>query len=89
MKWQPIETAPREYREGGYSTRILLYCGRVLGSIRTGHWYEQVNKNERGEVVFISSGWWLDGFQHPFNQPPFSPTHWQPLPPEPGEEEEQ
>ena len=82
MEWQPIETAPKEFREGGYSTRVLLYCGRVVGTIRTGHWFER-NDVMDGNVVCVYEGWWLDGFDHPFNQPPFSPTHWMPLPDEP------
>lgn len=77
--WLPIETAPREYRQGGFSTRILLYCDRAWGKIFTGHWYEE-EKVVDGQVAYRVEGWWLDGFNHPFNRPPFMPTHWMPLP---------
>lgn len=72
-KWESIEIAPKD------GTRILLFCDRVLGNIRTGYWYEN---NQEG---YNASGWWLDGFGHPFNVVPFTPSFWMPLPESPNE----
>lgn len=71
--WQPIETAPKD------GTRMVLFCERVVSRIHTGHWFSH-EKQTDGVTSWRYSGWWLDGFQHPFNQPPFEPTHWMPLP---------
>lgn len=75
--WQPIDTAPKDK-----DVRILLYCARALGEIRTGHWHHHTYEVD-GERAYEVTGWWLDGFDHPFNRPPFMPTHWMPLPEKP------
>lgn len=71
-EWQDISTTAKE-------GRILLFCARVDGMIHTGQWRENIRSVD-GEVVWDGSGWVMDGFDHPFTIPPFSPTHWRPLP---------
>lgn len=82
-EWMPIETAPKD------GTRILLFCNRVWDEYhnpaRSGHWFSEV-KAVKDEVAYRVNGWWLDGFDHPFNEPPFCPTHWMPLPNPPKDE---
>lgn len=72
IDWKPIETAPKD-------RRILLFCSRVVSKIHIGEWKEQVERLE-GNIVYDASGWWMDGFDHPFNKKPFMPTHWDELP---------
>ena len=77
--WLPIETAPKD------GLRIILFCDRVFGSIRTGYWKSIVRTIDE-QISYDASGWLMDGFDHPNNMEPFTPTHWKPLPVPPGEE---
>lgn len=72
MKWQPIETAPKDGRE------ILLFDRDDLPTVFAGKW----------APVAGDGGWWIyadellqDACAEAF------PTHWMPLPPPPEREE--
>lgn len=74
--WQPIDTAPRD------GTRILIWrpsIGRIDGRAEEG-WWETQKYHNRPRPYWESTGWHGIGFKR--NWPP---THWMPLPEEPGE----
>jgi hypothetical protein len=66
--WEPIETAPREYKGSG-PTLILGHCEKKW--IRFGKWYVQEScwyysgTNERSQYAQVRGD---------------EPTHWMPLP---------
>ncbi len=83
MKWQPIETAPKD------GTKVLLYLDE--GDIADGYWEP---KEEDGlESMGCDAGWHNDvatmfpgrSFGNPkyYSDAINPPTHWQPLGPPP------
>lgn len=83
MKWQPIETAPRD------GTAILVMSDDWPGT-KTGR-AEECN----GHNTYVAQWWgdeedgrwvcYMDAVQDP--DCPIKPTHWMPLPPPPIEQE--
>jgi hypothetical protein len=67
MKWQPIETAPKD------ETSVLLY----------GFWEGELNaRDDQPEVWkahFAYDKWWVEGGEY-YSQCVINPTHWMPLP---------
>ena len=80
MKWQPIETAPKD------GTEILLY--NEDGNIESGNWVEA--EPDGTDCMGSDAGWMsFSGFTFPgrsFGNPDYftkqqaPPTHWMPLP---------
>lgn len=78
MKWQPIETAPKD------GMRVLLYDPKCDVAI-SGLWHDDPGKNTPDGYEPAWSWWvadddlllWDDGT---------APTHWMPLPPPPTED---
>ena len=75
MKWEPIETAPKDGR------KIILWCDRFGLSI--GSW--RVDWGHSGD----ESPLWLrddyDDFSCGYASTPLDPTHWMPIPEGPDE----
>lgn len=80
MKWQPIETAPKD------GTEILVY--KNVATVDIIHIASWVNQDEWMHETECGDGWWsytensvsqrmLEGYKYP--------THWMPLPPLPEE----
>lgn len=75
MKWQPIETAPKD------GTEILLYeeWGVTIGSYRTDDNFPE------GAPLWLDNSY--DDFSIGLASRPVSATHWMPLPLPPEDEE--
>lgn len=85
MKWQPIETAPKD------GTLVLLhvdFSGRQHRLHDAVDWAVTTGQNccdNTGEDVWEVVGWdWsFDAFETEFIEPGSAVTHWMPLPPPP------
>ena len=73
MTWQPIDTAPKNHSE-----RLLLWVPKTNKGIVIGRWQSRPVTHDQS-----IEGWWLEGFDLPFDKEPYLPTHWQPLPERP------
>lgn len=74
MRWQPIETAPKD------GTRVLLhYAGRHPC---VGHWVER-KTYDNGELKYAHAGWSTPypSFVLMGDRSPPGPTHWMEIPP--------
>ena len=69
MKWQPIETAPRD------GTSLLLWCPHYKRPIRVGT-YEIWEDFSHGQSVSKREYWSIGTF----DSLEVLPTHWMPLP---------
>jgi hypothetical protein len=73
MKWQPIETAPKD------GTEILVYK-------RYRKYQEWVGKDEYDFYIHISfydgGDWYISAYDPPWGN---QPTHWMPLPEPPND----
>lgn len=71
-QWQPIETAPKDGRE------VILFWPYITqeGYVTAGHW-------QKTFAPGVDDYWYSSSV----NSGATPPTHWQPLPPPPGEEE--
>jgi len=72
MTWQPISTAPKN------GERLLLWVPKTNKGIVIGKWGSRYVTHSL-EI----HGWFLDGFDLPFDSDPYLPTLWQPLPDRP------
>ena len=77
MKWQPIETAPKD----GTAILVLLFGSDIAHAAR---WYdEQATIEEKYQDG--GPGWYLT-WDHYKLSARYGPTNWMPLPPPPEEE---
>ena len=75
-RWQPIETAPKDGKA------ILVYCdgtGALFAEALEEASMTTVSWRQDGWRLLQTGGWAEDSDPYP------EPTHWQPLPPRPGE----
>ncbi len=69
MIWRKIDSAPRDGR------RLLLWVPKTNKGLVIGRWDKRAVTHDS-----YIDGWWLEGFDLPFDKPPYYPTHWQLLP---------
>jgi hypothetical protein len=73
MKWQPIETAPKD------GTPVIVGIAGLKNSVGEAYWWEGYD-----DCGLNGSGWqtW-DGANHTRTVYTTQPTHWMPFPEEP------
>lgn len=76
MKWQPIETAPKD------GTQLLLWCARHRGRVEIGS-FRPDDGFADDEPLWLDNSY--DDFSCGYVSRPLSPTHWMPMPSAPEE----
>jgi hypothetical protein len=81
MKWQPIETAPKDGTD-----IIVMYIHCETQIVHAAFWLEANLDDELDET-----GWWTYDWSEVSRSKMddhYTPTHWMPLPPPPTDEQE-